>query len=419
MYRKYILGLLLFWLLQLFFCGEPEIKRQVVSGEVPEINSISPERAKIGDTLYITGENLGGLSRVEFNNTSNDFILVTEESGVVIVPTLSEEHVEIRGVYLGSDGLTRTDPIEFGLVGIFEITSPFLNNSFSGVHTQILNDSVYFMSFQFSSSGSRIFKSIDRGYTWIGTIGLPNMNGYHFFTETTGVVTDGNLVYYTADGQTLRNVAELYPDNAGQIRELLIDIEVSGDSIFMLSSKGELYATTDLLTYAILFDYPFANHNDGAVDFFNLQILPDGSIFAIGNSGILDTRNPILITRNSGQNDFKIIGNGPLTASHFFDKYNGVAISDGIYTTTDGGSNWTLLTQTDVRNFVFDDEGPGLGVFHLGSSTDDIRISYDRGVSWSGFFKTSNFAYITTMDLYEGIGIMGSRNGRIWKYIRE
>ncbi len=353
------------------------------------------------DTGWAVG-NLGAI--IKTTDGGNNWI--TEESGVSVV-------LKTIGSFSGRVVIAAGDA---GTV----LTSTDLGKSWQQINIGTTNNlwNLKFITEQIGwlvGEGGCCFKTTDGGFNWqnittpLGTLPCWDVS---FINEQLGYIcsSDGKVIK-TTDGGNSWQVLQ-----AGDSNSLYTIVAVDSMNItaggalvkFVYSSDGGITWTQQLLSqdapankmafindsvgYATgLMSSKYKTTNKGKdwiAEFptpplgeWNLMFVNATTGYTVGN-GL-----KVLKTTDSGKSWFKTILNDNFKDVWFASENTGWIVGDGIYKTTNGGENWTLL------NFPYEQTGTGYGgiesLYFLDSLTgfagtwgSKIFKTYDGGETW-------------------------------------
>lgn len=395
-----------FFFLLILGCGSDESEEPISEYN---INSISPLQVKIGDTIKISGTNLTRLDSIYFlyedriysKDTINVSLITRDENEITLkMPEVYHENMLLV--------IPKTNNFKLEIVGIIPTISKF--NYISQI--QVLDENTAFLLSQF-----KIYKSKDGFYKWDNQIELANkvITSFFFLNENVGWVAvweeTGNNIYLTVDGGnsfTLKYQIKNVRNN--EIRKIRFVSPNKG--IFKVSSGNIFIANND--SFENIYDYypnlsalPF-----GKIDLWDFTIINENLIFLAPND------KPNLIKINNQNITYSEFDLWPL-APFFFENIGYVQINSDIYKTLDLGDSWSKIK-------TFEDHYPNIHFFNdligfafVNYSPDEIYLTKDGGITWRKYFTFPRAQNAYQKDFTKTNGLMGSYDGRTWKYRKE
>jgi hypothetical protein len=375
------------------------------------IESVTPDRIQIGDTITIAGSGLGKISNIYFNHKDRNFeahdvrvtsfISKTEQEIKVIVPILVHENVYIH--------TPQTNNYDLELYGFLKLSHRFVDPQ----ALQILDENTAFVIDQW-----KVYKSTDGWYTWslldfttnkisscffldenlgwFGVMELPGISIYEtqdggktatvkfqidpngewdervrkiqLLSPTKGFFGDGHYNVYRIDGNSWNDVYELYPDMkdlpGGQVE--IWDFNAVDEDLFFLSPNGN--------RYLIKVDH-------SVVSSTSFDIWPSHAPRFHGSTAFLQVNSDIYKTTDSGGAWIRIkTFENHFPEIYFLSAQKGFAFVNytprKMYRTLDGGATWQIhfTFPHDHNNNLRDfNSGKGLIISSLGKTLKYIE----------------------------------------------
>jgi len=296
------------------------------------IQSISPRKGKIGDSITILGKNLGKVSTINFKHNVTgfrdydvqvsylSFISRSDEKLVVKIPTLANEDISVSG-------------FDFDLVGFIPILKDI-----DVIQSQALTDKVALVT-----DGKKIYKSTDGYFKWESIYTVPNayrINCFYYLDENhcwigiSGTIASAsvNSIYYSENGGL-----DFVPKVIGlsdAIRKIQFSSLIKG---YFVDYESKMYFTNNDTFENIYSYYPnlysLISNNTEINDF---TVVNENLVF------IAPARVPYLIKMNNqniSHSEFDI----STAAPQFFNNIGYVQVNSDIYKTTDLGDNWLKI----------------------------------------------------------------------------
>lgn len=412
----------IFYIISLTFlcsCSNEEEEPILIPNKI-EITEITPRKLRIGDTLTIRGENLDKISGFQFKGygfwqTLDPFEKKSEEVKI-IVPFINHETFNL----LIFDGSSIINSTPLNLIGTFLLKYKFQDYDVTSV--KIVNEKTFFVA-----ADSKLYKSLDGGYTWqiIKDFGVYIGSSMFFLNENHGwveVYDDyKSIVYYTSDGgATFEKVFENF-----FVYKSIIQIYFSSPTNgYLLTTKGEIYQTNDNSNFNLIYDFPYSNQTSGWTEFNNLSVF-NNTLIASGESGTNGITPTLIIKKDNVfnySNLDKVINNVQLIneSQAYLVKNEFESIEDKLFFTNDIDSNWEETSNQRIHNFYFINKNTGIGVSSSANYNNHIIFeTYDGGKSWINKFEFKNFEYCLDIDFHNNIGLITGKRGKIWKHIFE
>jgi hypothetical protein len=407
---KNILYALILLISILFGCSkknsEPENLGIVIK---TKLLKVTPQKLKISDTITIEGENLDRIW-LKFNSQSGIWILSRQNNKIVaIIPTLYNENVMVYAMYGAEPGVA-IDSIPFSLIGFVPLYYP-LEGDIGNV--KALNEKTFF-----ATISSRLYKTVDGGYHWSTIRNFNSWISSIFFLDDNlgwvGLYEQGiSNLYFTNDGgnsfKLIFNSGQSYDGRC--ITEMFF---LSGTQGYLLSGKGEIYATSDNSKFDLLYAYPGSNRESGTIEFNHLSV-NNNIILATGIS-----RKNVLI--NGKDNVFKYLTfDEELKKVQLINDHEAYLIrGDRLYFSNDIGNTWTKVSDMKLHNFYFSAKNIGFGISSDNNYTHhNILQTNNGGISWQ--IGRTLFASEYTMDLafLGNVGLISGYRSQMWKYMKE
>lgn len=388
----------------------------VESQNSAQISNINPLKVKIGDTITINGSNLEKLSYLSFRHHSLDyfeydvkiqsyqFLSRTNEKITVKVPDLVNENISI---FIPADKFYELD-----LVGII----PIINNFEHVAQIQVINETTVFLT-----DNTKIYKSTDGFYNWDVVYEAPNgqiISTFYFLNENqcwiglqgNTTATEGVSIHYSENGGIDFNL-KFQVNNlsyGNKINRIKFTSLTKG---FFVDNNQKMYVS-DNSTFENIFDY-----------YPNLSSLPLGEIWdftAINDDLIFLAPNgiPNLIkidNQNITHSEFDLWPLAPL----FFNNIGYVQTNSDIHKTTDLGNSWVKIKTFENYYPQIEFLNSQEGFAFVNYSPAEMHITTDGGTTWKKYFTFPRFHEGNHKGFTEINGLIGSANGRLWKYRKE
>ena len=378
------------------------------------IDNITPLKAKIGDVITINGSNLESIEFIlfnhnnsmynDYNNSVIEFISQNNEEIKMKVPELVHEDIIIVIPEF-------TDVFELDLVGYIPVV-----NDFDDIRQiQVLNENIAFLTDNY-----KIYKSTDGFYNWEVLYESPsgqNISSFYFLDENTswiGLQGDayGISMHYSENGGSDYNL-KFQVNNSpsgNQIKNIKFTSLTKG---FFVDNNQEMYVT-DNTTFENIYDY-YPNLSSlpfGEIEIYDFNAINDDLIFLSPN----DTPTLIKIdNQDITHYDFNTWPLPPL----FFDNIGYVQVNSNIYKSSDLGDSWSLIKTFDNHypqiKFLNNQEGFAF----VNYDPEEIHITSDGGASWEIYFTFPEYHGAHFKDFTATNGLIGSFNGRLWKFRKE
>jgi hypothetical protein len=373
---------------------------------------VTPDKAKIGDTIVIEGNNLDEIF-LNFNYIRNNGLISKDSNKIVTkVPVLYNEKVTIKA--MRNVGIV-ADSLEFNLVGLFPLASSTYDAS---ENLEVVNDSVVF-----SSGGSKLIKTIDGGYHWtvIKSFG-GRINSIYFIDENhgwIGIKEDGeSKLYYTNDGgDSFLQVLALGNYYGGHyFMDMYFSTPESG---YLLTGKGDIYGTNDNESFDLVYSFPLSNRESGYLEFYSLSV-HENTIMATGNSG-KSGETPVLIKGKDGIFDYytfdEVIGKVQIISEQEAYLIKG----NKLYFSSDEGNNWEIVERKENEDIIFNFNFMGklngfvISIDEYYSPTKILQI-VDGELKHHIGDQPRDFYNLCDLSFHNNIGFIRGGN-RIWKFI--
>ncbi len=375
--------------------------------KIIKLNKVIPEKANIGDTIVLQGENLDKIMNLKFNDEWLNVKILSKSSTEisVIVPNLHNENVTIYALAGEQQPGSPVDQISFNLVGYFSFFRPS-----SGVISHLIPvDEKTF----FGIIGESLYKTSDGGYNWVLINNLHSyVNSIFFLDETTGWVSvnsDGicNLLFTKDGGKSFQN---LFRSNNRYDGRYIMDMHfLSNSEGYLLSGKGEIYNTSDNLNFRMVYQYPLSDTGSGALEFFSISVY---------NNSLLARGLYALISGKAGTFRYSTLS-GELAGVQLVNENEAYIIKgNNLFFTGDSGTSFTKLSDIYFRKFHFTDKNVGFGIFQdISHDRHFVLQTFDGGYTWVN--SSELFSSVADMAFVRNVGLISCNGGLIWKYIKE
>jgi photosystem II stability/assembly factor-like uncharacterized protein len=375
---------------------------------------VTPQRAKIGDTIIIEGENLDKIW-LKFNDVLYiNTISVSSNKITAIVPTLDNENVKIYAMVYKRPGVA-TDSILFNLVGFFSLNSPFQGDDI--YHVKAINEKIYF-----TSTYSRLYKTVDGAYNWSLIKDFNSwINSIFFLDENTGWVSVSdnfvNNLYFTNDGGiSFQLLITSAPGMSGrQIMDMLFS---SANQGYIITGKGEIYATHDNIEFNLIYEFPENNKENGWTEFNYLTVF-NNKIMTVGLSG-KNGDLPVLIIGEDNNFNYLTFDELLQKVQLINDNEAYLIKGDKLYFTANGGNAWEKVSDMKLHNIYFSDKSTGFGTSFVENYAHEIILQTGNGgINWQKGIELMDFEYTLDMTFIGKVGLICGPRSKLWKYIKE
>ena len=194
------------------------------------------------------------------------------------------------------------------------------------------------------------------------------INNIKFTSLSKGFFVDNNQKMYVADNNTFENIYDYYPNlNSlpfGQIE--IWDFNAVNDNLIFLAPNGDPY------------------------------------LIKIENQSIM-------------YSEFDLWPLPPL----LFDNIGYVQINSDIYKTIDLGSSWTKIKTFENHYPQIQFLDHQMGFAFVNYSPAEMHFTKDGGSTWEKYYTFPQYHDAHHKGFTETNGLMGSANGRLWKYRKE
>jgi len=379
--------------------------------KVKTLAKVTPQKAKIGDTITIEGENLDKISLM-FNGTRNFSIISVQSNKIVaIVPTLYNENVTIKSM---TDDTHANDSITFNLVGFFPVEHSIPGEDIN--HIKMVSDKIYF-----AATGSKLYKTIDGGYKW--TL-IKDFNflicSMYFLDEKTGWVSSvetAGYLYFTNDGG--KSFQSIFKSGVYYDGKVIMDMCFSSPTNgYLLTGKGEIYVTNDNSKFNLAYAYPESNKVSAYIEFYFLSVY-NNTVMATGLSGA-DGKVPVLIKAQNSIYSSSTFSNAVQKVQLINDQEAYMIQGYKLYYSNNAGNTWAKVSDMKLYNIYFVDKNHGFGISgDINNGHHIILKTNDGGISWQNGLVLDDFQY--TLDIaYNGhVGMFSGYRNHLWKYIKE
>lgn len=405
---KFNFYLIIFLAFSLLSCEPEEEEPEPV---VPEITAVSPAKAKIGDTISISGSNLTELEELFFVHEDRDynssltkrisaqFISWDDEEIRVTVPALYHQDILIR---VGGDM-----ELDFELTGLIPIDNYYFDHI---SQVQVFDDQNALIS-----NGESIFRSTDGFYSWEPVMNFPenNIDSFFFLDEETGWISSDGRIFYTENGGQDFTLKYEYQQEYGP-RPWVREMQFVSDNFGLLSfsepeifmAKGEEFADVYEL-YPQLHDLPFGEvelYGFSAVNEELFFLSPDGSPHLIKVEG-----------QEVSYTEFETFPNAPW----FFEDTGYVQANSDIYKSTDLGDSWTKIKTFEGHYPEIHFLDKDLGFAFVNYSPNEIYQTTNGGERWEKILSFPEYQSAHTRDFDQNSGLIATRDGKMLKWRRE
>lgn len=397
-------------------CSKNNSEDDIESQNKVIVNTISPLKAKIGDTLTINGSNLNNLKYVLFKHDMSEyanysikvepkaFISKSNEKITLKVPQLVHEDISIV--------IPTVNTIALDLVGFIPIIYSF--EKISQIYLVDQNTA-------FLMDNRKIYKSTDGFYHWETVYESPAESGIsciYYLNESDcwiGMYNNpkGISIHYSENGGVNFSLKYQISDlsSGNQINKIHFSSLSKG---FFVDNNQEMYVS-DNNSWENIYDY-YPNLNllpFGKIEIWDFNAINEDLIFLTAN------RDPYLIkieNQNITYSEFDI---SPSLSPLLYGNTGYVQVNSDIFKTTDLGNSWTKIK-------TFENHYPRIeflnnlqGLAFVNYTPAEIYSTNDGGVSWEKRLTLPQYHDAHYRDFTDINGLIGSANGRLWKYRKE
>ena len=390
--------------------------------------TISPSKAKIGDTITIKGPNLNKILALfteekilGFNNFK--IIKKTDTEIVAIVPDVYSENIMIKFIDKPFPSIpqkyTVVDSLNYEIVGLFPIYSYADFNGSDIPEIECVNQDLYY-----ATDRKKLFVTKNGGYQWevLKSFDVILSNTF-FLSEKTGwvsIITDKIInganvceIRYTNDsGKSFQTL--VLPDLHGEyITDIYFSNSMKG---YLLTNKGTLFQTTNNIDFTLLYKFPESaagNFNQ----FSNFSISND-FIFAYGKSGITGDK-PVIISGKGANFKYKYYNSEIWKMQQIEGGVTFSIIGNRLHISKNNGDSWEKVSDIDLVNFAFFDSKYGIGVSREVPKFDqNIVETRDGGKTWKTIRKLKDFVFTSDIGFSSKSSIISGYRGASWKYVK-
>ncbi len=396
-------------------CNSDEINENY--NEEFEITSITPLRAKIGDTITIRGKNLDKIANFYFRH--DEGAPFEHELKYSYYPTDKGEEIKLKipKLYYENVKIAFRDGLSFKLelVGLIPIITGYENYS---RQIQTIDDSI-----AYATLGDKIYKSVDGFYTWNVAIEFQNSNitSFFFLDENIGWIAimeeSGRNIYFTQDGGKSLSLKYHINDkpngflDGSDIRKIQF---ISQNKGMFKDGNGNVFIADDS-SWSNVYDYypslsalPFDQ-----IELWDFKMIHDNLIF------LTPSQPPYRLIKIDNQNitysQFDIWQSAP----QFFGDIGFVQGDNNIYKSSDLGDSWTIIK-------TFENAAPEVhfiniqeGFAFVNKFESEIYQTKNSGVTWENYITFSQFESASYGDFNQKTGLLGNSKGKLWKYRKE
>jgi hypothetical protein len=408
--------LILIILSTLFSCSKDEEN----SNSINTLNLVSPNTVRISDTITITGENMSEIRQCKFVTRFNGITVYPIEQSdnmiKVIVPAINDEEFDLY-ILPNSNGYNN---FHFNLIGTFPLpSSQFFNNKNIGI-VKMINENIAFITVE-----KQIFKTTDGGYNWIHiktfdhniqTLNILNENQAWASTFTTdGTTNYSSSVHFTNDGWETDNEIFSINEFGKSINQIYFSSTNSG---YVITSKGEIYETTNNQNFNLVYDCPYSNSSNYA-EYDNITTY-NNTLLSCGHQ----SNTPGYIKKINNTYDY-IFVNGEINKMQLIDETKAYKV---MYTSNGGQqlyfsnnlTDWNLTNNFKILNFHFINQNMGIGI-SANSEEYEFYETLNGGQNWTKRLNAGReFGIIPlSLDFFNKKGIITGTKGKLWKHIFE
>ena len=401
----------------LFSCSKDEEN----SISINTLNLVSPNTVRISDTITITGENMSEIRQCKFVTR---FIGINvhpiEQSDnmiKVIVPVINDEEFDLY-ILPNSNGYNN---FHFNLIGTFPLPNSQLFNNKNIEIVKMINENIAFVTVE-----KQIFKTTNGGYNWvhiktfdhnIKTLNILNENQAWASTfNSNGSINYSSSVYFTNDGWETDNQIFSINEFGKYINQIYFSSTNSG---YVITSKGEIYETTNNQNFNLVYDCPYSNSSSYA-EYDNITAY-NNTLLSCGNQA----NTPGYIKKINNTYDY-IFVNGEINKMQLIDEtkaYKSMYTSNGgqqLYFSSNL-TDWNLTNNFMIRNFHFINQNMGIGI--SGNSYEyDFYETLNGGQNWTKRLHAGTVPFGSipiSFDFFNKKGLITGTNGKLWKHIFE
>jgi len=377
--------------------------------KVKTLIKVTPQKAKIGDTITIEGENLDKIFLM-FNDTRDIKIISVQSNKIVaIVPTLYNENVTIKSMV---NVAYVNDSITFKLVGVFPIKHSLELGDI--IHIKAVSEKIFF-----ATSGSQLYKTTDGGYNWDLVKDFnTSVGSIYFLDENKGWVSAGTseaYLYYTNDGG--KTFQPIFKSGTGYDGKYITGMYFSNPTNgYLLTGKGEIYVTNDNTKFNLVYTDPESDKDSGSIEFDCLSVY-NNTVMATGTLDFV----PVLIKGQNSIFSSSILSSDGVQKVQLMNDQEAYLVHGAkLYYSNSSGNTWEKVGDMKLYNIYFMDKNNGIGISSdIGFTHNIILNTKDGGISWQTSLELLDFEYTKDMAFSGNVGLFSGYRNHLWKYIKE
>ncbi|MCM4159541.1 hypothetical protein DHB64_06495 [Antarcticibacterium sp. W02-3] len=403
-------------ILWLFFsCSQEEsqIPIPTPANSSANIETVTPHRLKIGDTLSIKGENLKKINKVKFEYDqriydsydveifSRNFVTYEDELIEVIIPTAVHENLNLM---IGEEAY----PIE--LVGFIPLSKYFPSIQ----QFQTTDEKTGFVL-----ADKKLYRSTDGFYTWTTVIeynqGFPDT--FFFLNEDIGWLVyhdpyGGPGLYFTNNGRDFELMFRIEQESHGNVRKVYFLNENMG---YLINDDGTVLVIENGIPVDLYEYYPQLKNPDiSRIDVYDLTAVSKDLLFLAPND------REFLVKIENGNVSYSPFNIWPL-APQLFGNVGYLQANSDIYKTEDQGSTWNKIKTYEnyYPQIWFYDQHHGMAFVNY--NEPQIFETRDGGETWHSYPvpATVNLRTPTSGTSNFFTGYLGKFGSGLTKYIKE
>jgi hypothetical protein len=424
-FKNLQLFLILLFLISTWSCS---VDNTTPSG-IAEIGlTISPNKAKIDDTITIKGANLNKVlaifaeeKRLGFNNFK--IIKKTDTEIVAIIPDVYNEKIMIKLIdkpYPSKlQNYTVVDSLNYEIVGLFPIYSYVDFNGSDIPEIECVNQDLYY-----ATDRKKLFITKNGGYQWEVLKSFDEILYNTFFISekigwvsiiTDKIINSANVceLRYTNDsGKSFQTLS--LPDLHG---EYITDIYFSDSKKgYLLTNKGTIFQTTNNIDFTLLYKFP-ESHPGNFVQFSHFSVIND-FILTYGRSGFTGDK-PVIVTGKGTNFKFKYYDSEIWKMQQIDGGLIFSVIGNRLHISKNSGDSWEKVSDIDLVNFTFFDSKYGIGVSReLPRFDQNIVETRDGGKTWTTIRKLQDFVFTADIGFSSKSCLISGYRGASWKYVK-